>query len=177
MFQLPLAHIIEQHNVDIGNFQNIVELVIDVVNLGSTLDPVVSVTDLACAGIELDCANDGLTGEDEHLELLDVSPGTYHEERANANGQDRQNGHQALAEEPQAMAANWVEVCDVEDLDEEDVIGFGHSGKKYAVYRLEGDQFYASDGLCTHERYHLNNQWVSLSIAKIWPRKKRPTII
>lgn len=28
-----------------------------------------------------------------------------------------------------------------------------------------------------YQTYHLNNQWVSLSIAKIWPRKKGPRIV
>jgi len=70
------------------------------------------------------------------------------------------NGHgqpeeQLLIEQPLAPADNWVEVCEVDDLDEEEVIGFEHNGKKYAVYRLEGDDFYASDGLCTHEHVAL----------------------
>jgi len=43
-----------------------------------------------------------------------------------------------------------VEVCNVEDLDEEDVIGFDYNGQRYAVYRLAGDAYYASNGLCTH---------------------------
>jgi 3-phenylpropionate/trans-cinnamate dioxygenase ferredoxin subunit len=72
------------------------------------------------------------------------------EERVNGK-----NGHQALAEIPQALARNWVEVCTVDDLDEEEVIGFDHNGKKYAIYRLQGDNFYASDGLCTHEKVAL----------------------
>jgi len=66
-----------------------------------------------------------------------------------------QNGHQALVEKPQAIAGNWVEVCAVDDLDEEEVIGFDYNSKKYAVYRLLGDNFYASDGLCTHEKVAL----------------------
>jgi 3-phenylpropionate/trans-cinnamate dioxygenase ferredoxin subunit len=50
------------------------------------------------------------------------------------------------------VSANWVEVCAVNDVDEDDVIGFEYNGKSYAVYRLSGDRFYASDGLCTHEQ-------------------------
>jgi len=34
-----------------------------------------------------------------------------------------------------------------------------------------------SDGYCLLYPYHFNNQWVSLSIAKIWPRKKGPKIV
>lgn len=47
------------------------------------------------------------------------------------------NGHVVLAEKPQAIIGNWVEVCAVDDLDEEEVIGFEHNGKKYAIYRLQ----------------------------------------
>lgn len=50
---------------------------------------------------------------------------------------------------------DWVEVCAVEEIEEEDVIRFDRGAKTYAVYRtLEGD-FYATDGLCTHEQVHL----------------------
>lgn len=71
------------------------------------------------------------------------------------NGHDRQNAVQALAEEPQVAAGNWVEVCHVAELEEEDVIGFEYNDKKYAVYRLEGEAYYASDGLCTHRAVDL----------------------
>ena len=53
------------------------------------------------------------------------------------------------------MSGNWIEVCDVDEIDEEEVIPFDHNGKTYAVYRLEGDDFHASDGICTHEKAHL----------------------
>jgi MocE subfamily Rieske [2Fe-2S] domain protein len=74
--------------------------------------------------------------------------------RERVNGRNGQNGHLVI-EKPQATAENWVEVCAVADLDEEEVIGFDYKGKKYAVYRLLGDNFYASDGLCTHEKVAL----------------------
>jgi 3-phenylpropionate/trans-cinnamate dioxygenase ferredoxin component len=48
-------------------------------------------------------------------------------------------------------AEQWIEVCPVADLAENDVLGFDHNGHHYAIYRLGGDAFYASDGLCTHE--------------------------
>ena len=50
--------------------------------------------------------------------------------------------------------SNWVNVCELDDLDDEDVMRFDHGGKTYAVYRYAG-QVYASDGLCTHEKVHL----------------------
>ena len=52
-------------------------------------------------------------------------------------------------------SGEWVEVCPVEDLDEEDVIRLDHGSRTLAVYRLKGDRFYATDGLCTHEYAYL----------------------
>jgi len=49
----------------------------------------------------------------------------------------------------------WVEVCGVEEIDEEDVIRFDHGERTFAVYRTLDDEFYATDGLCTHEQVHL----------------------
>lgn len=53
------------------------------------------------------------------------------------------------------MSDQWVEVCLVDDIDEEDVIRFDHQEKTYAVYRSADSDFYATDGLCTHEHIHL----------------------
>jgi 3-phenylpropionate/trans-cinnamate dioxygenase ferredoxin component len=50
---------------------------------------------------------------------------------------------------------SWIEVCEADEIEEEDVIRFDHSGRTFAVYRLEGDKYYATDGLCTHEKVHL----------------------
>lgn len=46
----------------------------------------------------------------------------------------------------------WTRVCDVDDVEEEDVIGVSVGGRDVAVYRDEDGEFYASDGHCTHER-------------------------
>jgi len=46
----------------------------------------------------------------------------------------------------------WTRVCDVDDVEEEDVIGVTVDGRDVAVYRDEDDEFYASDGHCTHEQ-------------------------
>ncbi len=48
--------------------------------------------------------------------------------------------------------ATWVKACAADDIDEEDVIPFQASGKDYAIYRSEDDEFFASAGHCTHER-------------------------
>lgn len=46
----------------------------------------------------------------------------------------------------------WTRVCDVDDVEEEDVIGVTVDGRDVAVYRDENGEFYASDGHCTHEQ-------------------------
>jgi len=48
--------------------------------------------------------------------------------------------------------STWVEVCPVDDIDREDVIPFEHLGCQYAIYCSPDGTFYATDGLCTHER-------------------------
>jgi 3-phenylpropionate/trans-cinnamate dioxygenase ferredoxin component len=51
--------------------------------------------------------------------------------------------------------SQWVEACSTDDVDEEDVIPFVHDGKKYAIYRCPDGKFFATDGLCTHEKVSL----------------------
>ncbi len=51
--------------------------------------------------------------------------------------------------------ADWIEACSVDAVDEEDVIRFDHEGRSFAVFHAPGGQFFATDGLCTHERVHL----------------------
>ena len=49
----------------------------------------------------------------------------------------------------------WVEACAADEIEEEDVVRFDHGGRTFAVHRPEGDEYYATDGLCTHERVPL----------------------
>lgn len=49
----------------------------------------------------------------------------------------------------------WIEACAADSIDEEDVARFDYGAKTYAIYRSPDDQFYATDGLCTHEAVHL----------------------
>ena len=48
--------------------------------------------------------------------------------------------------------AQWVEACAVDDVEEEDLIRFDHAGHTYAIYRSPDGTFFATDGMCTHER-------------------------
>jgi 3-phenylpropionate/trans-cinnamate dioxygenase ferredoxin subunit len=45
---------------------------------------------------------------------------------------------------------NWIRACDAAEVDEEDVLGFEHGGRRFCVYNT-GKGWFASDGLCTHE--------------------------
>lgn len=51
--------------------------------------------------------------------------------------------------------AQWVAACAVGDIAAEDVKRFDHGGRTFAVYHSPDGKFYATDGLCTHEKMHL----------------------
>jgi 3-phenylpropionate/trans-cinnamate dioxygenase ferredoxin component len=50
---------------------------------------------------------------------------------------------------------DWIDVCDEDEIDLEDVIRFDHGGRTFAVYRSASGEPFATDGLCTHEQVHL----------------------
>ena len=49
----------------------------------------------------------------------------------------------------------WIRACGADDIEQEDVIRFDHEGRSFAIYRSPGDEYFATDGLCTHEQVHL----------------------
>jgi 3-phenylpropionate/trans-cinnamate dioxygenase ferredoxin subunit len=49
----------------------------------------------------------------------------------------------------------WIEGCAVDDIEAEDVIRFDHGNRTFAIFRSPDDQYFATDGHCTHERTHL----------------------
>lgn len=49
----------------------------------------------------------------------------------------------------------WIAALKVADIEADDVVRWDHGGNSYAIYRTSDDGFYASDGLCTHEKAHL----------------------
>ena len=51
--------------------------------------------------------------------------------------------------------ADWVDACATGDIDADDVIRFDHGGRTFALYHTEDGGFFATDGLCTHEKVHL----------------------
>lgn len=50
---------------------------------------------------------------------------------------------------------NWIEACNVDDVEVEDVIGVEINGSAVAIYRCPDGNFFATDGLCTHEQVSL----------------------
>jgi 3-phenylpropionate/trans-cinnamate dioxygenase ferredoxin subunit len=56
---------------------------------------------------------------------------------------------------------NWVEAGEVGDIEEEDVIRFDYRERTFAIYRTAEDTYFATDGLCTHEKVHLSGGYVT----------------
>jgi len=53
------------------------------------------------------------------------------------------------------VMSKWVDVCSADEIPLEDVTRFDFEGRTFAIYRSPEDAFYATDGLCTHEKIHL----------------------
>jgi 3-phenylpropionate/trans-cinnamate dioxygenase ferredoxin subunit len=49
----------------------------------------------------------------------------------------------------------WIETCSIDDIEPEDAIRYDLGERTFAIYRTNKDQYYATDGYCTHERFHL----------------------
>lgn len=49
----------------------------------------------------------------------------------------------------------WIVACAPGDIEAEDVMRFDHEGRSFAIYRSPDNRYYATDGLCTHEKVHL----------------------
>jgi len=58
------------------------------------------------------------------------------------------------------MSQTWVKACRTADIEPEDVIRFDLGSRTFAIYRTGDDRFYATDGLCTHEKVHLASGFV-----------------
>lgn len=53
--------------------------------------------------------------------------------------------------------AEWIDACATDDIDEEDLIRFDHRDRTFAIYRSPNDEYFCTDGLCTHEQVHLED--------------------
>ncbi len=49
----------------------------------------------------------------------------------------------------------WIDACSTDDIEAEEVIRFDHEGRSFAIYRGPADDYFCTDGLCTHEEVHL----------------------
>jgi 3-phenylpropionate/trans-cinnamate dioxygenase ferredoxin subunit len=49
----------------------------------------------------------------------------------------------------------WTQACATDDIDSEDLIRWDHAGKTFALYHSPEGEFFATDGLCSHENVHL----------------------
>ena len=58
------------------------------------------------------------------------------------------------------MSGEWVAACKADDIMTEDVTGFEHAGRLFAIYRSPDDEYFATDGLCTHEAFELFDGFV-----------------
>lgn len=51
--------------------------------------------------------------------------------------------------------SEWVLACSTDAVELEGVKRFDHGAKTFAIYRSEANEFFCTDGLCTHEAVHL----------------------
>ena len=56
--------------------------------------------------------------------------------------------------------SNWIRACKTDDIEPEDVLRFDHGDRTFAIYRTTDDEFFATDGLCTHQKVHLADGFV-----------------
>lgn len=49
----------------------------------------------------------------------------------------------------------WIDACSTADIAAEEALRFDHEGKTFAIYRNHRDEYFCTDGLCTHEDIHL----------------------
>lgn len=52
------------------------------------------------------------------------------------------------------MAA-WIRACATDDIETEDLIRFDHGKQSLVIVRSPEDEFFAMDGICSHEHVHL----------------------
>ena len=52
-------------------------------------------------------------------------------------------------------AEGWIAACPADSIDQEDVVRFDLAERTFAIYRSPEDEYFATDGLCTHARVHL----------------------
>lgn len=56
--------------------------------------------------------------------------------------------------------AEWIDACGIGDVGKEDMIRFDRGSRTFVIYRSPDDEFFCTDGLCTHEKVHLEDGMV-----------------
>ena len=51
--------------------------------------------------------------------------------------------------------ATWTRACATTDIDLDELIRFDHGSQTFVVIRSPEDEFFAMDGICSHEHVHL----------------------
>ena len=49
----------------------------------------------------------------------------------------------------------WIDACAADAIDEEEGVRFDRNGRTFAIFRNDADEYFCTDGLCTHEEVHL----------------------
>ena len=49
----------------------------------------------------------------------------------------------------------WIDACAADAIDEEEGVRFDRDGRTFAIFRNDADEYFCTDGLCTHEEVHL----------------------
>lgn len=52
---------------------------------------------------------------------------------------------------------NWIRACATTDIEMDDLIRFDHGTQTFVIIRSEDDTFHAIDGICSHEKVHLED--------------------
>ena len=51
--------------------------------------------------------------------------------------------------------AEWIDACAVDDVENEEAVRFDKDGRTFVIIRSPDDEYFCTDGLCTHEKVHL----------------------
>lgn len=49
----------------------------------------------------------------------------------------------------------WKDACATDEIAPEEALRFDHGSRTFAIFRNDADEYYCTDGLCTHEDIHL----------------------
>lgn len=49
----------------------------------------------------------------------------------------------------------WIDACAADRIAAESAIRFDHGGRTFAIFRNHQNEYFCTDGLCTHEEVHL----------------------